>query len=116
MAGITYNKMNIRDWLRLDDAGYLYFSGSTCYINTSSGKLNIESPDGITLDGNTTLDTGHYFIFPNDGTAASGNYSGTPMSSTDLTGGPSGNAIGWIKVNVGSVVGYVPVYSGSAIA
>ena len=96
--------------------GKIYLSGSTMYLENSSGGLNIEGPGGITLDGNTTLDTGHYLIFPNDGTAASGNYSGTPFSSVDLSDGPSGNAIGFIKVQVGTVVGYVPVYSGSAVA
>jgi len=70
--------------------------------------IELEGP--ITLDGNTTLDTGHYLIVPNDGVAGSGAGTGPLFTAT-----ASGNICGWFKVQTGSWAGYTPVYSGNIV-
>ena len=72
--------------------------------------VELEASSGITLDGNTTLDTGHFLIVPNDGVAGSGNGAGPLFNVT-----ASGSVVGWFKVQTGSYGGYTPVYSGSVI-
>jgi len=93
-----------------DDGLYIYSStdGQLDIIADTTAKIGAPT---VEINDTTTLK-----FTNNNGTVASGNYSGTPFSSVDLSKGPSGTAIGWIKVTIGTVNGYVPVYSGSAVA
>jgi len=72
--------------------------------------IELEASSGITLDGDATLDTGHYLIVPNDGVAGSG--SGTGPRFDVLA---SGGVVGWFKVQTGSFAGYTPVFSGNIL-
>jgi len=92
--------------------GKLYMSGSTVLFESTDGTINVEAPNGLTLDGDTTLDTGHIFIFPNDGTAGSGNYAHTLWDNNPFV---SGNCVGWAKAKAGTVIGYIPLFSGGSI-
>jgi len=120
MAGSVYPEMRIpyRLYIGTDEGVYISSpgDGQIKVIADAGGANDIELQGGITLDGNTTMDTGHYLIFPNDASAGSGNYDASLFKTEDTGGGPSGLAVGWIKVMVGAVTGYVPVYSGSCVA
>ena len=100
-----------------DDGLYIYSStdGQLDIIGDTVTKITaptieLEASTGITLDGNATLDTGHYLIVPNDGVAGSGNGIGPLFNVT-----ASGSIAGWFKVQTGTFSGYTPVYSGNVI-
>lgn len=90
--------------------GKLILSGSTVYFESTDGTINVEAPNGITLDGNLTYDTGHTVTYSNDGTSASGNY--TKLGCKALV---SGNVCGYIPVTIGTSTLYLLAWSGAAI-
>jgi len=79
-------------------------------MKVTAPTVELEASSGITLDGNTTFDTGHYLIVPNDGVAGSGAGTGPLFTATT-----SGNIVGWFKVQTGTFGGYTPVYSGNIL-
>ena len=98
-----------------DDGLYIYSStdGQLDIIADTTAKITAptcELEGAITLDGTTTIDTGHYMAFSNDGVSASGLKGVTIWSGSSFAG--SGSA-GWIRVNIGGLAGYIPVLSGS---
>ena len=110
MTGVRWNNLTIRDELDLLGSGDIKGAAS---ISGTAGKITTFSIG--TLSDDLTFASGKEMVYTNDAIHASGAYGKTPFSETDLSGGPSGNAFAWIKVNVGDAVGYIPVYSGNAV-
>jgi hypothetical protein len=106
------NKLYFRD-----DGLYIYSSadGQLDIIADTTAKVTAptcELEGAVTLDGTTTIDSGHYMVFgSNDGSVASGNDGGT-CKWLDLG---SGNTVGWIRLDIDVFKGYIPVYSSNAL-
>ena len=101
-----------------DDGLYVYSSadGQLDIIADTTAKVTAptcELEGAITLDGNTTLDSPHLFVFNNDGVQCSSNAAATNL--WDHCANISGNASGWIKVTAGSYTGYIPIFSGNLL-
>jgi len=106
MAGNTYPEMRVPYRLYIGDDEGVYLSapadGKIKVTADAGGADDIELQGGITLDGNITVDTGHYFIFSDDSTSASGG---------QLTSVAQASGMGYIKVTIGGETGYIPVMS-----
>lgn len=107
-----------------------YFRDSGLYIYSSTdGQLDIiadttskvtaptielEASTGVTLDGTTTLDTGHYLVFNTDDSVAASGLKA--VTAWGVRGGKSMvSAMGWVRVDIGTMHGFVPVYSGCCL-
>ena len=110
-----------------DDGLYIYSpaDGDLYMVSDSDIKIDsdttlelesaaIELEGTITLDGDTTLDTGHYIGYAsNDGVVASG----LGTTNSFWSGGLAvSSAQGWIKVKIGSDTGYMPVFDSAVLA
>ena len=110
MPGPKFNYFTIRDELDMLTTGHIKGAAS---ISGTTGKITTLKIGTVADD--LTFASGKEMVYTNDAVHASGAYGKTPFSEVDLSGGPSGNAFGWIKVNIGDAVGYIPVYSGNAV-
>lgn len=89
----------------------LYFRDDGLYIYSSTdGQLDITADTLINLASDTSLATGKYLKFSNDGVQASG---GIVSGAIWTKSTASGCVAGWLKVKIGNIPGYIPVYSGA---